>query len=230
MRLLMVEDSKRLQKYTAEGLRQAGYAVDVADDGEQGLWLIESVDYDVVILDILLPKMDGLSILEEMRKKEIETFVIMLTAKDTVKDKITGLERGADDYLVKPFALEELKARIDALVRRRYQVKSSLVHVDGLVINTAQNRVLRNGEEIKLQPREYSLLEYLAFRQGEVVKRADIEHHIYDELVEPMSNVVDSAICQLRKKIDTPGEESIIQTKRGVGYIITEARSEIHSS
>ncbi len=222
MRVLFVEDSKRLQDYVAEGLRQAGFAVDVAGDGEEGLWAAESAEYDAIILDIMLPKLDGLSLLEKLRAQGITTHVLMLTAKDTVEDRVKGLTKGADDYLIKPFAFEELLARVHTLTRRSYGVKSSLITVGELLINTAQRTVLREGKELPLKPREYCLLEYLAFQKGKVVSRTDIEHHIYDERVEPMSNVVDSAICQLRKKIDTPSQASVIQTKRGMGYVMVE--------
>lgn len=222
MRVLLVEDSARLQDYVAEGLRQAGFAVDVASDGEEGLWAAESNAYDAIVLDILLPKLDGLELLEKLRTKGNQTHILMLTAKDTVADRVAGLSKGADDYLVKPFALEELVARIQSLTRRAYGVKASVFPVGDLVINTALRIVMRNGDQIALQPREYCLLEFLAFQKGKVVSRSDIEHHIYDERVEPMSNVVDSAICQLRKKIDAPGKQSLIQTRRGMGYVLVD--------
>jgi len=220
MRVLLVEDSVKLQTYVAEGLRQAGFSVDVSSDGEDGLWAAESGDYDVLVLDILLPKLDGLSVLRQFRENGHKTHVIMVTAKDTVEDRVVGLEEGADDYLVKPFALDELVARIQALVRRNYGTKAPVISVSDLAIQTANRTVTKAGVELKLQPREYNLLEYLASRAGELVSRDDIERHIYDQLVEPMSNVVDSAICQLRKLIDTPGEPSLIETRRGMGYVM----------
>lgn len=222
MRLLFVEDSKRLQDYVTEGFRQAGYAVDSATDGEEALWAARNTKYDVIVLDIKLPKLDGLSVLQQLRKEGNRTHVLMLTAKDTVEERVAGLANGADDYLVKPFAMEELLARVHVLTRRSYGVKSALITAGNLVINTALRIALLAGEPVPLKPREYCLLEYLAFQLGHVVSRADIEHHIYDERVEPSSNVVDSAICTLRKKIDTPGSPSLIQTRRGMGYVLVE--------
>ena len=220
MRVLFVEDSERLQHYVTEGFRQAGYAVDGARDGEEGLWAAEDTAYDVIVLDIKLPRMDGLTVLQQLRARGNETHVLMLTARDTVADRVTGLEAGADDYLIKPFAMEELLARVQVLTRRSYGVKSAMIVIDNLVINTALRTVQREGNLITLKPREYALLEFLAFRQGNVVSRSDIEHHIYDERVEPSSNVVDSAMCILRKKIDVAGQPSLIQTRRGMGYVL----------
>lgn len=221
MRVLLVEDSSRLQAYVAEGLRQAGFAVDVAGDGEAGLWAAESEVYDAIVLDIVLPKLDGLALLERLRAGGNRTHILMLTARDTVPDRIAGLSKGADDYLVKPFALEELVARVQSLARRAHGVKTTALRVGDLEIDTALRIVRRDGAEVALQPREYALIEYLAMRRGTVVPRADIEQHIYDERAEPMSNVVDSAICQLRKKIDRPGVPSLIQTRRGMGYLLS---------
>lgn len=222
MRVLFVEDSERLQTYVTEGLRQAGYAVDAALDGEEGLWAAENTRYDVIVLDIVLPKLDGLALLQQLRSQENHTHVLMLTARDTVADRVAGLAGGADDYLVKPFAMEELLARVQALTRRSYGVKSALITAGKLVVNTALRTAILGGKPVPLKPREYSLLEFLAFRKGAVVSRAEIEHHIYDERVEPSSNVVDSAICSLRKKIDTPGRPSLIQTRRGMGYLLAD--------
>jgi len=220
MRILFVEDSKRLQRSIAIGLKKAGYTVDVTGDGQEGLWFAESYDYDVIILDLMLPGMDGLTILKRLREQEKKAFVLILTAKDTVEDKVEGLQTGADDYLVKPFAFEELLARIQALIRRKYGIKTNTINIGELEIDLARCAVLRNGKEIDLMPREYALLEFLALRKGTLVSRAEIEEHIYDERVDPMSNVVDSAICTLRKKIDSSDEPSIIKTRRGMGYII----------
>jgi len=209
-----------LQGYVAKGLRNAGYAVDVADDGEDGLWLAESNDYDVIVLDLMLPKLDGVTLLKRLRGQENKTHILILTARDTVDDRVHGLEQGADDYLVKPFDLKELLARVQALARRSYNVKSPRIIIGDLRIDMASRTLTLKGEIVDLKPREYSLLEYLALRQGEVVTRTEIEAHIYDEQVEAMSNVVDSAVCILRRKIDRPGYPSIIQTRRGTGYIL----------
>ena len=220
MRILFVEDSKRLQRSIAIGLRKAGYTIDVTGDGQEGLWFAESYDYDVIILDLMLPGMDGLTILKRLREQGKKAFVLILTAKDTVEDKVEGLQTGADDYLVKPFAFEELLARMQALIRRKYGIKTNSINIGELEIDLARRAVLRNGKEIDLMPREYALLEFLALRKGTLVSRAEIEEHIYDERVDPMSNVVDSAICTLRKKIDSSDDPSIIKTRRGMGYII----------
>jgi len=225
MRILFIEDSHRLQTYVAKGLRQRGFAVDVAADGEEGLFLAESGDYDVIVLDLMLPKLDGLSVLRHLRSQNIGTHVLILTAKDTVDDRVKGLDDGADDYLVKPFAFAELVARIQALSRRHYGIKSPNLIFGDLEINTSLRLVSKAGNPLDLRPREYSLLELLALRAGVVVSRTDIERHIYDERVSPMSNVVDSAICSLRKVIDTPGSPSWIQTRRGMGYIFGEPQS-----
>ncbi len=222
MRVLIVEDSKRLQTYVAKGLRQRGYAVDVASDGEEGLFLAESGDYDVIVLDLLLPKLDGLSLLRQLRSQNCTTHVLILTAKDTVDDRVKGLSDGADDYLIKPFAFEELLARIQALLRRSYGIKTPHLCFGSLEIDLKARVAKRRGTPLDLKPREYALLEYLALRSGEVVPRAEIERHIYDESVSPMSNVVDSSICSLRKAIDEPGATSLITTRRGMGYVFTE--------
>lgn len=196
----------------------AGYAVDSAYDGEEGLWLATGNEYDVVILDLMLPKLDGISVLQQLRASGRDTHVLILTAKDTVPDRVRGLEQGADDYLVKPFAFEELLARVQALVRRSYGAKSNEIAVGDITIDMARRIALRGERDLELRPREYALLELLALRRGELVSRTEIEQHIYDELAEPVSNVVDSAVCLLRKKIDRPGNPSLIQTKRGMGY------------
>ncbi len=222
MRLLFVEDSKRLQRSVAAGLRKMGYAVDVTGDGNEGLWLAESNEYDVLILDLMLPGLDGLSLLKRLRGQGRQTPVLILTAKDAVEDRVEGLHAGADDYLIKPFAFEELTARIQALARRAYQARNPRIVIGDLVIDTAARTVSRSpdGEVIPLPPREYALLELLALQPGKVISRTDIEQHIYDDRADPMSNVVDSAVCALRRKIDRPGAPSMIQTRRGMGYVL----------
>jgi len=222
MRLLLVEDSPRLQLSVATALRRSGYAVDTAGDGEEGLWLAESHSYDLLILDLMLPKLDGLEVLRRLRAGGRDTHVLLLTARDTVADRVVGLEAGADDYLVKPFALEELLARVQALCRRSYGSKTSVLTVFDLEINTLARTVHRAGRLIDLTSREYLLLEYLARRKGQVVSRTEIEAHIYDTRVDPMSNVVDSAICAVRKKIGLPHETPLIHTRRGLGYVLAQ--------
>jgi DNA-binding response OmpR family regulator len=225
MRVLIVEDSARLQKTLATALRRSNYAVDVANDGEEGLWRAEANAYDLVILDIMLPKRDGLSVLAELRRKANPVHVLLLTARDTVADRVHGLRAGADDYLVKPFALEELLARVETLCRRSYGTKQSRLTVADLEIDTVARTVRRNAQPVELTSREYQLLEYLAHRRGHIVSRSDIEDHIYDGQVDPMSNVVDSAICTLRKKIAAPGSVALIHTKRGQGYLFDEIQA-----
>ncbi len=221
MRILLVEDSPRLQRNIAMALRRSGYAVDTAADGEEGLWLAESHDYDAIVLDIMLPKRDGLDVLRTLRARGRAAHVLLLTARDTVADRVTGLQSGADDYLVKPFALEELLARVQALCRRAYGTKQPRLTAGDLEIDSAAHTVRRAGLLIELTAREYHLLEYLARRLGEVVSRSDIEAHIYDGQVDPMSNVVDSAVCSLRKKIAVTGATApLIHTRRGLGYVL----------
>ena len=220
MRILLVEDSKLLQRSVGTGLRKAGYAVDVTGDGAEGLWYAESNQYDVIILDLMLPGLDGLTLLRRLRAHGKDTHVLVLTAKDTVADRVRGLQTGADDYLIKPFAFEELLARVQALCRRGYGQKKSRLRIGDLEIDMAARTVKRAGDVIDLTAREYRLLEYLALRRGEVVSRSEIEEHIYGDSVDPLSNVVDSAICMLRRKITLPGGTSLIVTKRGLGYVM----------
>jgi DNA-binding response OmpR family regulator len=222
MRLLLIEDSPRLQKSVGRGLGKAGYAVDVTGDGREGLWYAESNHYDVIVLDLMLPGLDGLTLLRRLRAQGKQTHVLILTAKDTVEDRVRGLQLGADDYLIKPFAFEELLARVQALCRREYRKKNPCLEIADLVIDTATRTVTRGAQPIELTPREYRLLEYLAARRGEVVARAEIETHIYGEAADPFSNVVDSAICVLRRKITLPGSAPLIHTRRGLGYVLEE--------
>ena len=225
MRVLLVEDSRRLQTAIATGLRRLAYAVDIAGDGEEGLWFAESNDYDVIVLDLMLPKMDGLTVLRRLREAGSKVHVLILTARDAVPDRVAGLRAGADDYLPKPFAFDELLARIEALARRHYGEKSPQIAVGDLVIHTASRSVTRDGVPMSLTSREYALLEFLALRRDQVVSRTEIESRIYDDRAEPMSNVVDAAVCILRKKIDTPGQPSLIQTRRGMGYCLSTLRA-----
>jgi len=220
VKVLFVEDSARLRRSVGTALKRCGYAVDVIAEGTEALWLAQSNDYDVVVLDIMLPGVDGLSVLRGLREAGKTTHVLLLTAKDTVEDRVHGLQSGADDYLTKPFALEELLARVQTLCRRAYGSKQPRLVVGDLEIDTVAREVTRAGRPIRLKPREYALLEYLAFRQGQVVARRDIETHIYDEQVDPVSNVVDSAMSVLRKRIGLPGSAPLIHTRHGVGYVM----------
>ena len=223
MRVLFVEDSPRLQKSVTTALKASGYAVDATGDGEDGLWQAQTHDYDVLILDIMLPGMTGLEILEQLRKEGNETPILFLTAKDTVEDRVHGLRQGADDYLIKPFALEELLARVETLCRRTYQRRTSTVTIADLELDSAAKTIRRAGRPIILAARDFALLEYLMLRQGQVVSRTEIEEHIYDDLVSPMSNVVDSAICSVRKSIAVgPHPAPLIHTRRGQGYVMEE--------
>jgi DNA-binding response OmpR family regulator len=214
----LIEDSERLQQSVAEGLRRSGYAVDVAGDGETGLWRAKTHDYDAVILDLMLPGLEGLAVLAALRAAGRDTHVLVLTARDAVEDRVRGLRAGADDYLVKPFAFDELLARVEALTRRRHGRPHPTIAIGDLVIDTAARVVRRGKDLIDLSPREYALLDYLAARGDAVVSRTEIEEHIYDDRTEPMSNVVDAAVYALRRKIDTPGRPSLIVTRRGMGY------------
>ena len=220
MRILLIEDSRRLQRSVGAGLRKAGYAVDIAGDGEEGLWRAQSEMYDVIVLDLMLPKLDGLTILGKLRTEGKDTHVLILTAKDTVEERVLGLQKGADDYLVKPFAFDELLARIQALIRRSQGPKNPKIRIGHIELDTSARQVTVAGQPITLAPREYAVLEYLARRPGVVVSRTEIEQHIYDDAAELMSNVIDAAVCVLRQKIDLPGRPSLIQTQRRVGYIL----------
>lgn len=220
MRILLVEDYAPLRESVWQALQEAGYAVDVASDGEIGLWHARSGEYDTIVLDIVLPKLDGLSLLKQLRESGRDTPVLLLTAKDTVADRVAGLDRGADDYLVKPFALEELLARVRALLRRKYDTTDPVIRVQDLEINTVSRVVSRAGERVELSAREYALLEFLAHRAGEIVSRTDIWEHVYDFRSTIESNVVDVYIGYLRKKIEHPGAPRLIHTRRGQGYVL----------
>ena len=220
MRLLIVEDYRPLQQSLTKGLREAGFAVDTTGNGEEGLWYAMGNDYDVIILDLMLPGMDGLKILKKLRAKGRQSHVLILTAKDTLQDRVSGLDLGADDYLVKPFAFEELLARIRALLRRGYRQKNPRIKVKDLRIDLTTQRVWRGREELELTPREYALLEYLAMRAGQTVSRTDVWEHVYEFNSSASSNVVDVYIGYLRKKIERPGKPSLIRTVRGRGYIL----------
>jgi DNA-binding response OmpR family regulator len=220
MRLLVVEDFQPLRDSMVDGLREAGYAVDEAVDGESALWHARSGEYDVIILDLMLPKVDGLSVLKSLRKEKSSSHVLVLTARDTTEDKVHGLDLGADDYLVKPFNFSELLARINALIRRKYDAKTTLIHIDDLEIDTARRVVKRGGMLIDLSAREYALLEYLALNAERTVTRRDLWQHIADINANLESNVIDVFIGFLRKKVERPDRPRLIHTKRGQGYML----------
>ena len=222
MKVLVVEDNEPLRKAITQRLRESGFAVDETGDGPEGLWLATENKYTVAILDLMLPGLDGLDLLKKMRKTNEETSVLIITARDQVGDRVSGLDAGADDYLVKPFALEELLARVRALTRRKHSVKNPILKVGDLEIDTRRRSASRGGREIDLTAREYSLLELLALRSGEVVSRAEIWEQLYDFNQDPESNVVDVFIAYLRRKIETEDKPKLIHTRRGMGYILEE--------
>jgi DNA-binding response OmpR family regulator len=220
MRILVVEDSSPIRKSVAQGLREAGYAVDEAADGEHGLWLAQSGEHDVIVLDLMLPRVDGLTLLRTLRQKRCPAHILVLTARDTSEDKVKGLELGADDYLVKPFHFAELLARVKALIRRKYETQSTLLSVADLEVDLAGHVVRRGGQAIDLSGKEYALLEYLALNAGRIVSRTDIWQHVYDVNALPESNVVDVFVARVRAKIEGPGKAQLIHTRRGQGYLL----------
>lgn len=220
MRVLIVEDEKDLAAIIKQGLEEEGYIVDVAHDGEEGLYMAENYPLDAIVLDIMLPKMDGLAVLSKLRTKGIATPVLLLTARDATLDKIKGLDTGADDYLTKPFDFTELMARLRSLMRRKGMVKEAVIRIGDLEINTASRVVLRGGHQVQLSAREYALLEYLAYNKDKVVTRTDIVEHIYSEDSEMDSNVVDVYINYIRNKLDKGFDTKLIHTVRGSGYIL----------
>ena len=220
MRVLLVEDTQALVKAYRQGLEEEGFAVDVATDGEEADVKCRSTSYDVIVLDIMLPKVDGLTLLKRWRAAGIDTHVLLLTAKTTTTDKVAGLDTGADDYLAKPCDMDELFARIRALVRRGHQQKDPMLRCYDLEIDTAARTVRRGGTVIHLTPREYALLEFLAFHRGKVVTRSMIWEHLYDEYDENTSNVVDVYIRYLRNKVDKGFDPALILTRWGEGYML----------
>ncbi len=222
MKVLVVEDNEPLRKSISQRLRESGFAVDETGDGPEGLWLATENKYAVAILDLMLPGLDGIELLRRMRKQNEDTSVLIITARDQVGDRVTGLDAGADDYLVKPFALDELMARVRALTRRAHSVKNPVLRVGDLEIDTRRRAAARGGEAIDLTAREYALLELLALRAGEVVSRAEIWEQLYDFNQDPESNVVDVFVAYLRRKIEREGKPKLIHTRRGMGYILEE--------
>jgi two-component system OmpR family response regulator len=215
MRILVVEDEPRLLRSLAKALREEGYAVDTAEAGDEGLDKAESVDYDAIVLDIMLPRLDGWEVLTRLRKQK-RTPVLMLTARDATRDRVRGLDTGADDYLVKPFDLSELLARLRALVRRAAGKAHSRLEFGDLVIDTGARTVTRAGEAIILTAREYAILEFLALHRGEVVTRTTLYEHLFDESDDTLSNLLDVHVFNLRKKLG----HDFIATRRGQGYCI----------
>jgi heavy metal response regulator len=219
MRILVIEDEKKIAAFIKRGLKEEAYAVDIAKDGEEGHFMATTNDYDLVILDIMLPKIDGLELCRQLRQEKVNIPIIMLTAKDTVKDKVTGLDSGADDYLTKPFAFEELLARIRVLLRKKDSVSTKL-SVGDLVIDLLTQKVSRAGQDITLTNKEYSLLEYLMRNSGKIITRTMIAEHVSDINFDAGTNVIDVYINYLRQKIDAGFKKRLIQTIRGRGYIL----------
>ncbi|MFQ3648756.1 MAG: response regulator transcription factor [Gemmataceae bacterium] len=220
MRVLIVEDHKPLLRSLRQGLEEEGFAVDTAEDGEEADIKARSTNYDVIVLDVMLPKIDGLTLLRKWRREGLNTYVLILTARETTDDKVRGLDSGADDYMTKPYQLSELLARLRALIRREHQIKDPVIRIYDLEIDTASRMVKRAGQSISLTPREYALLEFLAFHRGKVVTRRMIWDHLYDEQDESTSNVVDVYIRYLRNKIDKNFEPPLILTRWGEGYMM----------
>ncbi|MBQ2847270.1 MAG: response regulator transcription factor [Clostridia bacterium] len=220
MRILIAEDEKSLNRILAKQLKAAGYSVDCAFDGEEADDFLFSGEYDAAVFDIMMPKLDGISLVKKMRSRGDATPVLFLTARDSIEDRVTGLDIGADDYLVKPFAIEELLARLRVMLRKNSEHKSSVITVDNLVIDTSSMEVRRNGKVIKLSAKEYELLHYMAVNCGIVLSREKIENHIWNYDYEGGTNVVDVYIRYLRKKIDEDFETKLIHTVRGAGYTL----------
>lgn len=220
MRILVVEDEPAIANFVRQGLTESGYGVDVAGDGREGLAYAMAADYDVLILDVMLPGLSGLALLTELRRQGNRTPTLMLTARDTVADRVKGLDAGADDYLVKPFAFQELLARVRALLRRPPLQAGTVLEVAGLQMNTATREVRRQGRSIDLSPREFSVLEYLMRHPNQVLTRTQIGEHVWNFDFYNESNVVDVYIGYLRRKIDKQGDQPFIETVRGVGYRI----------
>jgi DNA-binding response OmpR family regulator len=220
VKILLVDDSQRLRRSLGQGLRKLGYAVDLAGDGEEGLALAETYDYHVIVLDLMLPGLSGLEVLRRLRARGNGVHILILSARDRVDDRVKGLQLGADDYLVKPFAFDELCARIQALVRRRHQVKNPIIQLGSLEVDAARRQVTRHGDVLHLTPSEYALLEFLAYHRGRVFSQEQLVEHLYRSDSEVSSNVVEVLVSGLRKKIHAPGESPILRTRRGFGYFV----------
>lgn len=218
MRVLVVEDDPRMADVIAKGLRENSYAVDIAHDGDAGLYQTSINDYDVIILDVLLPKRDGFQVCSELRTRGNNTPILMLTARAAIDDRITGLDAGADDYLTKPFSFRELLARIHALLRRDAQLRPNVLEIGDLVLDSVSHRVSRANREVQLTAKEYALLEYLARRAGQLVSRAEIAAHVWDDTFDPFSNTIEVYMNRLRKKIDDNHAVKLLHTRRGEGY------------
>ncbi len=220
MRILLVEDEKSLADIIKKGLEDEGYAVDVAYNGEDGLFMAENEPSDLILLDIMLPIIDGMRILKRIRRRGVKSPVLLLTAKDTIMDKVSGLDSGADDYLTKPFLFDELLARIRALLRRNSEVKTSVIEIEDLVIDMATHEVRRGGKNISLSAKEYALVEYMTLNINKVLSRTSLTEHLYDQDFALDSNVIDVFINRIRNKIDRGFHKRLIHTIRGAGYML----------
>jgi heavy metal response regulator len=221
MRILLVEDEPRVARFVAKGLRERSYAIDTAGDGESAIYHTEINDYDLIILDVMLPGKDGFEVCHDLRQRNVKTPVLMLTARDAVDDRVAGLDSGADDYLIKPFEFKELLARVRALLRRAQEFRPSALQVADLTLNTANHTATRAGRRIGLTAKEYALLEYFALHQGRLLGREEIAEHVWDENFDPMSNIIDVYVRRLRKKVDEGFSRPLIHTRRGAGYIFS---------
>jgi two-component system copper resistance phosphate regulon response regulator CusR len=221
VRILLVEDESRVAGFIAKGLREQAYAVDIAGDGERALYDTAVHDYDLVILDVMLPIKDGHAVCRELRASGVRIPILMLTARDSVDDRVAGLDSGADDYLTKPFDFKELLARLRALLRRSNTIRPRVARVADLTMDTASHAVTRAGRTVNLTAKEYALLEFLVLNEGRVVGREQIAQHVWDEHFDPLSNVIDVYVKRLRHKLDTGYGTRLIHTRRGEGYIMT---------
>jgi DNA-binding response OmpR family regulator len=227
MRILLIEDEPDAARMLAKGLRENAYAVDLAGDGDAAIYQTSITDYDAIVLDVMLPGTSGLQVCRELRRRGSPVPVLMLTARDAVEDRIAGLDSGADDYLAKPFDFGELLARLRAVIRRGMRPPvPAIIQVGDLQLNTTARQVQRGTRAVALTAREYALLEYLAHHAGAVVSRADIAEHVWDEHYDPLSNVIDVYVQRLRRKVDVPGQESLIRTRRGEGYQLRTAATD----
>jgi len=220
MRILLVEDEPEVARFISKGLREQSFAVDVAIDGEQALYQAEISDYDIVVLDVMLPKFDGFQVCQRLRNQSFRSPILMLTARDGIDDEVEGLNSGADDYLPKPFDFRVLLARIQALLRRAAQVRPNVIQVQDLHLDTLNHTATRGGNKIRLTAKEYALLEFLMLHSGQIQGRSAIAEHVWDENFDPFSNLIDVYIKRLRRKVDSGYPQPLIHTRRGEGYIL----------
>ena len=222
MRILLVEDEKRMADFVTKGLKEERYVIDVAHNGEDALFLVDVNPYDLIILDLMLPDTNGLAICKHIRNKKMDTPILIITAKDSVRDKVKGLDFGADDYLTKPFSFDEFLARVRALLRRKRADKMSMLRVADLELNQLTHKVKRAGKEIDLTSKEYALLEYFIMNANEIITRTMISEHVWNEEFDSLSNIIDVFVNHLRNKIDKDFDKPLIHTIHGTGYILKE--------